>query len=471
METASDDSAVAYVAITDAEKTIFRYILNYCSTLTIEVTPRVAGGWVRDKIMGKETYDIDIALDKISGHSFVVGMCEFYGRELSSVGLVKSNPDKSKHLETAVMRIGDRFVDFVCLRTERYTQTRIPEIMLGTPTEDAFRRDITINALFYNLRTEEIEDYTKMGLRDIQGRVIRTPIEPLQTFLDDPLRILRAFRFAARYNFTICDEIYASLQNEVLGASLRTKVSNERIGVEIMKIAGFECGDRTLVEMVKHGLCEHIFKPPEKVLIDHAQAARFADILRKAKKDLGCAVDSLVVLNLYTVLIFMSGRTVRRKRDEFWNVMIVKESLKWTAKLEKTIFEIERNLRYVLGRDTFVDANVDDRKLVRIARDLGRECARSLLLGISWALFDGDDARADLLKSVHKSIHARGYASVYDVAPLVNGNDIKKSFRVEDTQIKRVLEQGVVYQVLHPDAKKDEIITHLAQTYEQSTPD
>jgi tRNA nucleotidyltransferase (CCA-adding enzyme) len=68
----------------------------------------------------------------------------------------------------------------------------------GTATEDAYRRDFTINAMFYNIITEQVEDLTAKGLDDLKNGIIRTPLPALQTFKDDPLRLLRAIRFAGR---------------------------------------------------------------------------------------------------------------------------------------------------------------------------------------------------------------------------------------------------------------------------------
>ncbi|MCP4483747.1 MAG: CCA tRNA nucleotidyltransferase [Flavobacteriaceae bacterium] len=72
---------------------------------------------------------------------------------------------------------------------------------MGTPKEDAFRRDFTVNSLFFNINTEKIEDFTSKGLEDMQNKIMRTPLDPYQTFIDDPLRILRGFRFASRLDF------------------------------------------------------------------------------------------------------------------------------------------------------------------------------------------------------------------------------------------------------------------------------
>lgn len=84
----------------------------------------------------------------------------------------------------------------------------------GTPFEDASRRDLTINALFYNVHTRQVEDYTKMGLSDLENRIARTPLPPRQTFQDDPLRIVRCVRFASRFNLAIAEEVVDSIKQE-----------------------------------------------------------------------------------------------------------------------------------------------------------------------------------------------------------------------------------------------------------------
>ena len=84
---------------------------------------------------------------------------------MGSVGVIKSNPDQSKHLETATLRVMGFELDFVNLRAEEYTDTRIPMMRIGTALEDAMRRDLTINALFYNLNRRTVEDFTGQGIQ------------------------------------------------------------------------------------------------------------------------------------------------------------------------------------------------------------------------------------------------------------------------------------------------------------------
>ena len=71
-------------------------------------------------------------------------------------------------------------IDLVNLRNETYTEeSRVPTIGIGTPTEDAYRRDLTINSLFYNINDEKVEDFTEMGISDLREGIVRTPLEPL----------------------------------------------------------------------------------------------------------------------------------------------------------------------------------------------------------------------------------------------------------------------------------------------------
>jgi tRNA nucleotidyltransferase (CCA-adding enzyme) len=78
---------------------------------------------------------------------------------------------------------------------------------MGTPTEDAQRRDFTFNALFLNVQSQSVEDLCGTGIDDLRAGLIRTPLPPLQTFADDPLRVLRAVRFASRFGFAMHQEL------------------------------------------------------------------------------------------------------------------------------------------------------------------------------------------------------------------------------------------------------------------------
>ncbi len=212
------------------------------------VVIRWAGGWVRDKLLGVQSNDIDAAINCMTGETFALHLrdyCEHsshrqrHGLSESDIGNIHKvavNPDKSKHLETTTMRLCGLEVDFVNLRKETYSQdSRNPQMEFGTPEEDALRRDATVNALFYNLHTDSVEDFTG-GLPDMADKLIRTPLDPLQTFTDDPLRVLRLVRFASRLGFRIDPKAESVMADHTVLDALRLKISRERVGIELEKM-------------------------------------------------------------------------------------------------------------------------------------------------------------------------------------------------------------------------------------------
>lgn len=268
------------INLTDDESNLFELLSQVTDEREITSTLRVAGGWVRDKLLSTPAFshsqtgerltskfqkpavqasmgrqgtklmfanededehqpvDIDIALDDMLGREFADHLNDYlqgHGRETVSVGVVLKNPEKSKHLETATMKVGSFWIDFVNLRAEEYTQdSRIPDLMrIGSPAEDAFRRDLTINALFYNINTGQVEDWTGRGFDDLKRGIVATPLPPLTTLLDDPLRVLRSVRFAARLRFTMDDDLVKAATDERVRGALAQKVSRERVGGEV----------------------------------------------------------------------------------------------------------------------------------------------------------------------------------------------------------------------------------------------
>ncbi|KAG2449716.1 hypothetical protein HYH02_005243 [Chlamydomonas schloesseri] len=212
------------IQLTDKEREIFDTLLAAVRQAGSGTTLRCAGGWVRDKLLGRGSDDIDIALDDCLGKDFAELVNEFLksqGREARHAAVIHSNPDQSKHLETARMKIGEVWLDLVNLRSETYAaDSRIPTMTFGTPQQDALRRDFTINALFYNISAGGVvEDLTGRGLQDLRDGLIRTPLPPMETFLDDPLRVLRAVRFGTRFGFQLHPDILEAAASEQVRAA------------------------------------------------------------------------------------------------------------------------------------------------------------------------------------------------------------------------------------------------------------
>ncbi|KAJ9354377.1 hypothetical protein DTO027B9_4720 [Paecilomyces variotii] len=220
-----------------------------------EMVLRFTGGWVRDKLLGVESHDIDVGISSMTGYQFGMALKEYldvpenlekYKRSLPdgelsdaivSLHKIEANPEKSKHLETVTTKIFGMDIDLVNLRKETYSEdSRNPQMEFGTAEEDAMRRDATVNALFYNLNRSVVEDFTGRGIEDMKYRIIRTPLEPYQTFKDDPLRVLRLIRFASRLGYVIDKETEIAMQNDDIKEALKIKISKERVLAELDKM-------------------------------------------------------------------------------------------------------------------------------------------------------------------------------------------------------------------------------------------
>lgn len=185
----------------------------------------VIGGFVRDYFLKRESHDIDIVVEG-SG----IALAEAVGKEL------KTNVSVFKNFGTAMLRHGHIEIEFVGARKESYrANSRKPIVEDGTLEEDQLRRDFTINAMAFSLQEEDfgalIDPFG--GIRDLNQGLIRTPLDPDQTYSDDPLRMIRAIRFATQLGFTIVPESIISIQNNKQRLSI---LSKERIAEELNKI-------------------------------------------------------------------------------------------------------------------------------------------------------------------------------------------------------------------------------------------
>ncbi|KAH9881874.1 hypothetical protein J1614_001045 [Plenodomus biglobosus] len=265
-----------------------------------KIVLRWTGGWVRDKLLNIESHDIDLAINKLTGEHFglkmheylkIPGNAEKHGliekdEKLSdsdrtkkiAPGLhkIEANPEKSKNLETATTKIMGIDLDLVNLRKETYNEvSRNPQMEFGTAEEDAMRRDATVNAMFYNLHTCEVEDLTKRGHEDMAAGIIRTPLEPYQTFKDDPLRVLRLIRFASRLHYTIEPETAKAMGNPEIQDVLKIKISRERVGTELEKMLKGPRPRMALELIDRFGLYRTVFTDPTRDLPCEPETAYF----------------------------------------------------------------------------------------------------------------------------------------------------------------------------------------------------
>lgn len=208
------------------------------------------GGFVRNKLLKRPAKDADIVClgDGIAlAHG--VARC-FYPHAQVHV---------FKNFGTAHIKLDEIELEFVGARRESYRyDSRKPEVQAGTLEEDQARRDFTINALSVSLDKEKFGDlYDPFdGLTDLANKIIRTPLDPLQTFSDDPLRMMRAARFASQLNFHIEEKTFAGMRKEAERIRI---VSQERITDELNKIMLSPRPSVGLDLLYKSGLLEIIF--------------------------------------------------------------------------------------------------------------------------------------------------------------------------------------------------------------------
>lgn len=194
----------------------------------------LVGGLLRDRFLGLPiSNDLDLVLE-----GDAVALAKF----LHVRGLSQHYPVLYPRFGTAMISVGapgeeGTAVELVTARTESYEpDSRKPtEVRQGTLQEDVFRRDFTINTLLENLHTGRLLDLTGRAEEDLRAGVIRTPLEPHVTFFDDPLRMLRAVRFAARFGFAIETATWEAIVSEA--ERLRPPaIAHERIREEFLKI-------------------------------------------------------------------------------------------------------------------------------------------------------------------------------------------------------------------------------------------
>lgn len=226
---------------------IFKVISELADKLNQETY--VIGGFVRDLILNRPSPDIDIVTIG-SG----IQLAEMVARKLGPAIQVSV----FKNFGTAMLKYQSLEIEFVGARKESYNEdSRKPVVEDGTLEEDQNRRDFTINALAICLNSNRFGELIDPfgGIQDIENKILRTPLEPGITFSDDPLRMMRAIRFATQLGFTI--------EGKTLEAIARNKnriniISKERIGEELNKIilsskpsVGFKLLDKTgLLELI-----------------------------------------------------------------------------------------------------------------------------------------------------------------------------------------------------------------------------
>ncbi|TAL59344.1 MAG: HD domain-containing protein [Bacteroidetes bacterium] len=224
-----------------------------CDVVTSEnVEAYVIGGWVRDCLLKRYHPDKDIDI-------LVIGSGINIARKVARRIDPRIKISVFKNFGTAMFKNDEYEIEFVGARKESYERgSRKPVVENGTLEDDQKRRDFTINALAISINKETFGELLDPfdGIGDLKNKIIRTPLEPDKTFSDDPLRMMRAIRFASQLNFTIEESTFNSIKENAERINI---VSPERIVTELNKMIMCDHPSKGFILLEKAGLLKIIF--------------------------------------------------------------------------------------------------------------------------------------------------------------------------------------------------------------------
>ena len=420
-----------------------RVIGRLADTLHTEVY--VVGGYVRDKVIGKDPQDVDVLVVG-NGVEFAKRVAEEFGK-LSMTTYEKFG--------TAMMHCGPLKVEFVGARKESYSKdSRNPVVEAGSLHDDLSRRDFTVNALAASLNLSswgEVADPFQ-GYADLEAKILRTPLEPSKTFTDDPLRIMRAMRFASQLDF--------SLEKETLDAISTMKerlaiIAQERITEEFMKILASPKPSVGLRLMFDTGVMSVVFPEVAELSgVDQRDDHHHKDVFLHT-----CVVvDNISTMteNVYLRLTALVHDIAKPRTKQF------REGIGWTfyghedlgARMVKHIFKklklpfdkipyVEKLVRLHLRPMALVDEEVTDSAVRRLLFDAGELIDDLMIL-----------CRADITSKNPKLVreYTANYDRVYAKMKEVEEKDRLRAFQppVRGDEIMQVcgLETGELVGIL-----------------------
>lgn len=486
------------ISLDDTESKICSLLLKFCHDSQNNSTLRITGGWVRDKLLSKSSHDLDIAIDNSTGIDFAEKLNEYIvanAKDLKiaphSIHKIERNPDKSKHLETATTKLYGLDVDFVNLRAEEYANkdSRIPStVRFGTPEEDAKRRDATLNALFYNIQEQKVEDFTKTGVDDLEKGILRTPLDPLETFTEDPLRVLRLIRFRAVFGFSIETCTYSAMANQSIKDAMLQKVSRERVGIEVAKILHSQQPALALKTIYSLGLEDTVFWLPTMFGMGQTPPSvleKAVDCLTQIGQDVADATKKLHpdichVLKAKQATIYLTAALMKWGRIEVLNekkrpgpaiAHIVKEGLRLSSAEGALIARL-------VASDIIEVSKIDTPtrlQLGLLVRECGSEWKLFVLAAILREMVAGKTDNTDIYRrysNLIDSIYAAKLENAHSMRPILNGKDVLQTLGVKSAGpwLADMLVQLVKLEIENPALTKQEAVDFVLAHKQKASP-
>ena len=441
--------------LTPFETRVIKIVRDTCESFLPEkkIVARIVGGWVRDKLLGAESDDIDFSIEGIDGISFAKQMEKISEKSDFPELTILANPEQSAHIGSAKVYLTPEFYIDICgLRWDQYSDSRIPIISVGTPLQDAERRDFTVNAIFFNINTCKVEDFCN-GMPDLELRTLRTCLQCKQSFLDDPLRILRIFRFGARYNFSLEKDIIPSANNAI--SEYKQKVTAERANQEILKSLEGPNPALFVRWTVESGLFQAIFDPLDMWKLDGNDAVSRITLGMK-----GCKEEKLAVS---LAAIFQPLLTHPKVKDTVKKNNMV-TAIEFAVQREmKFQVEVSSLVAKLLNGAAIVKQLYEEKKLTRLAAGHFVMETGPMWPIVQHVLFDQKEI-VFFVKDLKHYIIEQKLSEAYKIKPLMRGNQLASAHGVKPGPgMAGLIKNLIDWQLENPEGTAQDYINSLSK--------
>lgn len=394
----------------------------------------LVGGCVRDLLLKIPCKDVDICVDiKNGGMLFANYMamkhqCYVAGTNpvvFETYGTAKFQLYKNEELKD---------IDIECVQTRKeqyHKESRNPDTVYGTIQEDAKRRDLTINSLYYNISTEKVHDYNN-GLDDLVNQVIKTPTDPDITFNDDPLRILRVIRFSTRFGWGIEKNTWLGM---VKNAHRIKIISQERISDEISKILLCEKPSIGIRKMYYCGILHRVM--PD--IYDTTYAFESKNPMVSTFDHTMNVVDTVqpYLENRLAALFHDVGRIITgRRRDvnpDKFSAEVAADDLKAMKFPNYVIKTVETAIKFHRGFAVYADGVLPpDKKIRKFINLTGEDLGATVdLMNANNLHCTYDKKKRQVLDILNRIEEMEDAEKAANVKLPINGNDIMKEFKIK----------------------------------------
>jgi tRNA nucleotidyltransferase (CCA-adding enzyme) len=356
--------------------------------------------------------------------------------EVTKVVLLEANPEQAKHLETARVRLfSDFWVDICGLRPDD-----VSAASSGTPSQDAHCRDLTMNAIFFNLNHGSIEDFTG-GIQDLRRGILMTPLDPRVTFTDDPLRILRVFRFAARTEFVLDGALIPAAR--LLVADFRAKITRERITAEFVKSMDGCHPEEVIRNICDAGLLNNVFDPDMELSLNESEVIGRVEVASSRG-----IRDHRLEIVLAAIFAPWGGKTMT---DRHRNASVVEVQL--MRKLRYPRHVSDRVVTLLNGCQAFGYLRSP---LERVGLGRWVKMVGELYYLVHYVLFD-DEQHDFCVNEVYPAVMEKGLVGVWNMKPIVKGRELAELHGIEPGRdLKVKISELIDWQLEHPVGTADD---------------